>query len=358
MPNFFHHSGRAGDLPVKVMPLPVASAPVFDQPTEVRLEPEVELTYDMDAEPEVYRCGSVLGVRGSTWMMSPKSRKDDFSSDFLKSFYQAARDYGSDPPTAAQPLVHDPQLAERRCNMQRMMPVSYIDGGEESFSFAPWFKGEGFEYYVHCDMAKNRDAAGVAMSHYDHHRDKVVVDLMLRLKAAPGGELRLSRFRQLVFELTNMGFSIGKVTFDQWQSLETQQELRMRGYAVEQYSVDRTTEAYDTLVELMLGSRLDYYFFKIFIDEFHALSLIDGKKVDHPEGGSKDVSDAVAATCVHALEMSKVRRQQLPGVMKMSLGAGGDRMNKDRAPGMPFIGGITQESQGLKALPQQRIYVI
>jgi hypothetical protein len=354
---FFHHSGRAGQPPAKPTQLAPVAAPVpavVDDGAEPKLIHVIEGEYDMDAQPEVYRCGAVLGVRGSTWMMSPKSRKDDFAADFTKSFYQAARDYGSYPPSAAQPLVHDSGLAERRANPDRHSPIIYINGESDAFKFAEWFVGEGFEYYIHCDMAKNRDAAGVAMSHYDHVNDKVVVDMMLTLRAPTGGELRLSRFRQLIFELTNMGFSIGKVTFDQWQSLETQQELRMKGYVVEQYSVDRTTEAYDTLVELMLGSRLDYYHNAVFIKEFHELSLIDGKKVDHPEGGSKDLTDAVAATTVHALELAKVRRQMLPGVVKMGMGSNND----NRAPGQPFIGGMTREGQGIKGLPQQRILAI
>jgi hypothetical protein len=323
------------------------------------LEVEGVGDYDMDASPEVYRCGSVLGVRGSTWMMSPKSKKSDFAPDFAKSYYKAARDYGSYPPSAAQPLVHDSMLAENRANRKRVSPIVYVSGNEDSFRFANWFTGEGFEYYVHCDMAKNHDAAGVAMSHYDHHIDKVVIDFMLTLRAPIGGELRLSRFRQLVFELTNMGFSIGKVTFDQWQSLETQQELRMKGYVVEQYSVDKKTEAYDTLVELMLAGNVDYYLDPVFVREFQELSVIDGKKVDHPEGGSKDLTDACAAVCVHALELGKVRKQTLPGVVKMGMGGGGGGpMNRDKAPNAALIGGITAESQGSKALPGNKFLAI
>lgn len=366
-PGFFHHSGRAlspEDRSVpQVAPAPVAvvRSPGMQALEEAQLIHVVEGEYDMDTV-EIYRCGTVLGIRGSTWCMSPKVEKVDLAAEFSKSFYQAAREFGSLPPSAAQPLVHDSGLAERYVNTSRMSPVIYELGSEDAFKFASWFRGGPYEYYVHCDMAKNRCAAGVAMSHYDPQEDKVVVDLMLTLKAPAGGELRLSRFRQLIFELTGLGFAIGMVTFDQWQSLETQQELRLKGYNVEQYSVDRTTEAYDTLVELMLGHRLDYYRNETYITEFHALSLIDGKKVDHPEGGSKDLTDAVAASAVRALKLAKIRHDRLPGVMKMAIsssgGGGAGAANKDKAPGMPYIGGMTQESQGAQGAPNEKFLAI
>lgn len=300
MAHFLHHSGRSGftgpvKAPAVVPALPgvvptTKSAEESLHPGNIKnemragpQEKEAVDEYDMD-RAEVYRCGNILGVRASTWCMSPKVTKESFASDFIKSYYQAARDFGSQPPSAAQPLVHDEGLAERRTNFKRASPIVWSDDGE-SFKFAPWFRGEGFEYFIHNDMAKNRDAAGVSMGHYDASRDMVVIDMMLELKAPKGGELRLEMFKQLVFELEALGFSIGMVSFDQWQSLSIQQELTLKGYNVKQYSVDRTTEAYDTLVELILGSKIDYYYDATFIREFHELSLIEGKKVDHPEGG-------------------------------------------------------------------------
>jgi len=359
---FQHHSGKAvgpGDVPKPVpnVPLPVL-VPRPEAPSDVTfVQAPQEGDYDMD-RVEVYRCGSVLGVRGSTWCMNPKLSREDFEGEFAKSFYQAARDYGSWPPSAAQPLVHDSMLAERRVNQARICPVVYKDRKiTDQFSFAPWFKGEGFEYFVHVDMAKNRDAAGVAMSHYDHKMDKVVVDLMLSIRAPKGDQLRLERFRQLVYELTNMGFAIGQVSVDSWQSVEFQQELALRGYNVKQYSVDRTTEAYDTLVELMLAGRIDYYYDPVFITEFQQLSLIEGKKVDHPEGGSKDLTDAVAATCVSSLGMSKIRRQELPGVLRMTVSSG-EGQKVDGGGGRPYVGGITAESLGLRAPVKGRLFSI
>jgi len=369
-PSFNHHSGRAVGKGEEVKPLPVPLLPMFnaaeqgeqdaailDGAAHLEVESQTQSDYSMDSV-EIYRCGSVLGVRGSTWCMNPKLTKDDFASEFAKSYYQAARDYGSAPPSAAQPLVHDSMLAERRVNQGRICPVVYKDRrNSDQFSFAPWFRGEGFEYFIHFDMAKSRDAAGVAMSHYDHHMDKVVVDLMLSIRPPDGGELRLEKFRQIVYELTNLGFCIGQVSVDSWQSVEFQQELTLKKYNVKQYSVDRTTEAYDTLVELMLSGRIDYYYEPVFITEFQGLSLIEGKKVDHPEGGSKDLSDAVAASCVFALGLSKIRKPELPGVIKMGIG-GGASANNIPGAGMPYVAGITAESLGNKAPVKGRLFAI
>lgn len=84
-------------------------------------------------------------------------------------------------------------------------------------------------------------------------------------------------------------------------SVDSRQILEDKGYETDLLSVDRTTEAYDTLKELLHTNRLDYYHFETFEKEYECLELIKGKKVDHPSEGSKDVSDAVAGVCLNVI---------------------------------------------------------
>jgi hypothetical protein len=345
----WHSSGRAGKpdtqkgLENLVDKEELKSTPSLAEYQSHLVDAKDATDFDMD-KIEVYRVGPVLGVRGSTWCMSPKVERKDFDDAFAKSYYQAARDYGSAPPSAAQPLVQDSQLADKRVNQSRRSPV-LMDG-----SFANWFRGGKYEYFLHMDMAAKRDTAGVAMCHYDHEKDIVVMDLMMGVKPPEGGELRLERFKNLVYELNNLGFSLRMVSFDSWQSLAIQQDLKARGFNVGQLSVDRTTKAYDTLVELMLAGRIDFYYEPTFMREFSELELIEGKKIDHPVNGSKDISDAVAAVCVHAMELARVVAPRLPGAVKFANQGGGGNSNFSslNSGGLPIIGGVTAESVNRK----------
>jgi hypothetical protein len=134
----------------------------------------------------------------------------------------------------------------------------------------------------------------------DAGRPVVVVELMQRIKAPPGGEVDLAAVRELILALRKRGFPIAQVSYDGWQSADSQQILRKQGMETETVSVGLT--AYETLKEVANDGRLRMYEFKPLLDECRKLELIRGKKVDHPPGGSKDVADAVAGAVSEAVK--------------------------------------------------------
>ena len=58
----------------------------------------------------------------------------------------------------------------------------------------------------------------------------IVVALMLRVVAMPGGEVDLSKVRAFILYLRNIGFPILRVTFDQFQSSDSIQILKKEGF--------------------------------------------------------------------------------------------------------------------------------
>lgn len=88
-------------------------------------------------------------------------------------------------------------------------------------------------------------------------------------------------------------------------STDTMQQLRKKKFIVDYLSVDRTTLPYEDLREAIYERRLNFPPFlthmnpgdtktvEIAIKELQQLSY-DGKKVDHPATGSKDVADGLA----------------------------------------------------------------
>jgi hypothetical protein len=130
---------------------------------------------------------------------------------------------------------------------------------------------------------------------------RVVVELMHRIEAPRGGEISLSAPRELIMALRERGFSIAQVSYDGWQSADSRQWLARRGIQTTTVSVDRTMEAYETLKELLLDGRLWVYEYAPFMTEMQRLEVVHGTKVDHPAGGSKDVTDAVAGAVSEAV---------------------------------------------------------
>jgi hypothetical protein len=82
---------------------------------------------------------------------------------------------------------------------------------------------------------------------------------------------------------------------DQYNSADTMQKFAVKGIEAERLSLDRTMDPYDTLKAAIYESRVHMYQYKPARDELQALQRDNVKnKVDHPQKGSKDVSDAVA----------------------------------------------------------------
>ena len=126
-------------------------------------------------------------------------------------------------------------------------------------------------------------------------RSKIFIDYMEQIKAGPKGEILFSDVRKKIYRLREIGYNIALVSMDGWSSADSMQLLREAGFKTELLSVDRDIEPYYTMKAAILEDRLDFYPYPQFIKETQRLEEVNGRKVDHPFGGAKDVADAVAA---------------------------------------------------------------
>lgn len=253
------------------------------------------------------------------------------------------RDFASVSSLAINPFDVNAEVISRLVNLDREHPLY------DTLERKPWFQGEeDVEYYVHIDLGLNRegasgtgDAAGLVLGHQIgekrvevakpqegsewaavfEFRPVIMLDLLLRWTAGERGEILFSEIREFLYKLQEWGFDIsgqalkwdnmGKVTdfrggvsYDGFQSVDSIQILWEHGICARVFSVDRDTGPYEDLRETLHNARLDYYRYvvimpdglplAIFEHEYKRLESIKGKKVDHPEGGSKDVSDGAA----------------------------------------------------------------
>lgn len=163
--------------------------------------------------------------------------------------------------------------------------------------------------WIHIDLSQVKDYTGFCMIHHSGYIEeervdfnnirfnvympKFYVDLILQIRYGKS-RIDFSKIRDFIFYLRTMGFKIAKITTDTYQSADFLQILSKAGFAVDNISVDRNSEPYMLLREVILGKRLDMYNHSILIEELSRLEYnSDLDKVDHPVNGSKDVSDAL-----------------------------------------------------------------
>lgn len=181
----------------------------------------------------------------------------------------------------------------------------------------PWFKApDTIKRTVHVDIgvSADGDALGFAMAHVPEmviingeRKPYIVVDLLLRMKALPGGEIFLGDVRQWIYNLRDqMKFKIEVVSLDGFESTDTMQQLQRRRFYPDYVSVDSQILPYHDLREALYEDRIDFppYIVDLHTDTGTVQSeilvkelseLVDtGRKIDHPLHGSKDVADAVA----------------------------------------------------------------
>ena len=178
--------------------------------------------------------------------------------------------------------------------------------------------------FGHIDHGITGDAAGFVIGHISHYEDRkrirvvqiidpasgskkllreayietvpiIYVDLILRIVPPVGGEIILNDIRVLIYDLREIGFRIGLVTMDSYQSKDTQQTLAAKGFNVDELSVDTSIEPYNRLKMALYEDRIMGYAHDTLIKELKGLERNKKKgKVDHRRKGSKDVADALA----------------------------------------------------------------
>ena len=227
------------------------------------------------------------------------------------SVFEAIDDSLSHPFTREEITIdiQDDKLVEDYFTLRTMCRVQNSKWGPRLNPQAP--------RYLHVDIGLTNDALGIAMAHVaGRTRNErtnsdgtistitnpyIVVDLMLRVVAVPGGEVDLSKIRAFIFYLRSIGFPITRVTFDQFQSNDSIQILKKEGIEAGHQSVDKDDTSYLALRSAFFDRRIATYTHKLFQDEVLDLQRdIKKRKVDHPQRsssgkrGSKDLADAVA----------------------------------------------------------------
>jgi len=126
-------------------------------------------------------------------------------------------------------------------------------------------------------------------------------------------------------ETHNFALDAGIFTHNSTESI---QQLKKKKIEADVLSVDKDISPYEALKEAIYEGRLDYYYYKPFIEECQRLELVEGGKVNHPPKGSKDTSDAVAGVVFNLMNNKKAQRS---GIMSFKFYLGGNRIAPEYA---------------------------
>jgi hypothetical protein len=261
---------------------------------------------------------------------------------------KALKDLAGIPPTAEDPFISMPYKlddAEARWVM-RYGDIRPVNDSCVQPTLAEWLGRrdniDARKRVAHIDIGYSAegDAAGIAVGHVRELveseegdlRPYIVMDALIRFKAPIGGQVMLSDLRRVIYMLKDRGMRIDKVTLDGFESTDTRQQFVKRRLRVGYISLDKDKVGYEDLREAIYEDRIEWPPYETYLSpgsstrikilntELLGLSD-DGRKIDHPKDGSKDLSDAVAGV-VTTLMGDKTYRKGLSSTSKTSQGEG------------------------------------
>lgn len=161
--------------------------------------------------------------------------------------------------------------------------------------------------FVHMDFALAGDSLGMACGTVSRfvpidrgtgEKEMLPVvrfDFTLEVRPPKHDEIQLHRARGLLYKLKELGLNVKWATMDTFQSADSVQVMRQRGFLTGIQSLDTDDRGYQVAKQAFYDKRVELPTHQKVLTELIRLTRNEKTgKVDHPPAGSKDVSDCVA----------------------------------------------------------------
>jgi hypothetical protein len=263
----------------------------------------LEISWDEDTILS-YKYPGVFALKRPTWVVNPTRKVDDFKVSFFTDLGDAMQRFACVPTYSTDAFFK--QVDKVRSCMTLRNPLDNFRRFDESFKPDP-----DKVYYVHADLAQRHDKCAVAIAHvekwvniqvinnYEQVAPVVVVDAVAYWEPKVEGPVNLSEVKQWIQNLRRLGFNIGIVSFDRWQSFDIQNELKQVGMRTDTVSVAK--KHYEDMAMLVYEERLAMPAIDLLFEELTELKIMKNNKVDHPRKSSKDLADAVCGAIFGAI---------------------------------------------------------
>ena len=251
-----------------------------------------------------YKYPRTYALKRPTWEVNPTRSIEDFKLAFYTDLGDAMMRFLCIPKYSSDAFFK--QQDRVRDSMTIRNPLDNFRRFDPAFKPDPEKK-----YFVHADLAQRHDKCAVAIAHvekwvnikvvkdYEQIAPMVVVDAVAWWEPRIEGPVDLSEVKQWIQNLRRIGFDVGLVTFDRWQSFDIQNELRAVGMNAATLSVAK--KHYEDMAMLLYEDRLALPAIDLLFEELTELKIVRNNKVDHPRKSSKDLADAVCGAVFNAI---------------------------------------------------------
>jgi hypothetical protein len=160
---------------------------------------------------------------------------------------------------------------------------------------------------AHVDLGLTGDSAGIAVGFVEGfvevpRSDKtfelmpvINLDLILEVQPPRNGEIEFENIRKLFYALHEQGVNLKWISFDSYQSVDSMQILRQRGFTTGPLSMDKTALPYEVTKTAFYDGRVRAPKHEKALSEIIRLERDPQTGlIDHPPNFSKDCADAVA----------------------------------------------------------------
>lgn len=280
-----------------------------------------------------YRFPGIYAVKRPTWEVNPTRRIEDFKVAFATDYSDAMMRFACRPSFSSDAFFKQRDKLERSMTLRN--PLDNFRRFDTSFEPNP----EKI-YFVHADLAQKHDKCAVAISHvekwveiksfnnYQQIVPIVIVDAIAWWEPKIEGPVNLSEVKNWIIHLRRMGFNLGLVTFDRWQSFDIQQELKAVGIKTDTLSVSK--KHYEDLAMLIYEERVAMPRIPLLLEEMSELKIVSDKKVDHPRKKSKDLADAMCGSVYNSIShTSRNTNQEISIHSWKSLSQGYEKKDRD-----------------------------
>ena len=274
-------------------------------------------------------CADCFIAKGKTYQNCGFERilvPEEFRFSFERNIEKAIRDIAGRPVLTTAPFFHNRESILNCIDPDKKHPFSKevsVELGDIQIDYEKMNLDRSLKRYIHIDLGVTGDATGIAMVHFagfkkvkrllpdgtEHYEELPIAEVDFVLRVVPKSEIPISRIREFIYTIVEKhGLYVRRISYDQFQSRESIQQFKQRGYNAERISVDATLEPYMSLKEAFFDRRIILYHYEPLLQELFALEF-DGRKVDHPPDGSKDVADALCGavySCFIDNQISKV----------------------------------------------------
>jgi hypothetical protein len=261
---------------------------------------------DVARKPRILETGTEVAAEDSHLVMEVP---EEFRSEFTRDILSAIRDIAGSATFALYPFIVNTEAVAKAFGARQ----SVLSTQETDFVVArPLLYPKRIlrpdePRLAHVDLGLTGDSAGVAVGWVEgfakvprsentfEMMPVINFDLILEVKPPQGGEIEFENIRRLFYKLREAGMNLKWISFDTYQSADSIQLLRQKGFTTGTYSMDATSIAYDFTKSAFYDGRIRAPLHEKALSEMVRLERNPQTGlIDHPPNFSKDCSDAVA----------------------------------------------------------------